>query len=151
MTQSLVESAIELTLVLVQRGNVSPEDLQDTLQKTYATLAALKAQEVSGTSISVPIADLSPVDWRKSITRQTIICLECGQLWRQLTRSHLMAHRLDVRSYRAKYGIPQTQLLQLHLAQTDTDRLPERLGPGKRHPTLSKDTRGTASHHWSQT
>ena len=97
----------------------SPGDLQDTLQKTYATLAALKAQEASGTSISVPIADLSPVDWRKSITRQTITCLECGQLWRQLTNAHLMAHGLDVSSYRAKYGIPQTQPLA---ARSSTDR-----------------------------
>jgi hypothetical protein len=48
MAQSLVEVAIELTLALMQRGNVSPEDLQDTLQKTYATLATLKAQEASG-------------------------------------------------------------------------------------------------------
>jgi predicted transcriptional regulator len=110
MVQSLVESAKELTLALIQRqnGNVFPEDLQDTLQKTYATLTALKAHEESGTSASVPIADSSPVDWRKSITRRTITCLECGQQWRQLTKSHLMTHELDGRSYRAKYGFPQT-------------------------------------------
>jgi predicted transcriptional regulator len=121
MVQSLVDSAKELTLALIQRqkGNVSPEDLQDTLQKTYATLTALKAHEESGTSASVPIADSSPVDWRKSITRQTITCLECGQQWRQLTKSHLMTHGLDGRSYRAKYDIPQTQPLA---AQSITDR-----------------------------
>jgi len=48
-------------------------------------------------------------------------------------------------------AFPRPSRLQLDLAQTDTGRLPERLGPGKRHPTLSKDTRGTASHHLIQT
>ena len=119
MAQSLIESTKELALVLIKSRSISPEDLQDTLQKTYATLTALKVQEESGTSASVPLADSSPVNWRKSITRQTITCLECGQQWRQLTSAHLMAHGLDGRSYRAKYGILQTQPLA---ARATTDR-----------------------------
>jgi predicted transcriptional regulator len=115
----MVELAKELTLVLVQRGNVSPENMQDTLQSTYATLATLKAQEESGTSSTVPVAESSPVDWRKSITRQTITCLECGQMWKQLTNRHLRTHGLDTRSYRTQYGIPRTQPLT---ARATTER-----------------------------
>jgi hypothetical protein len=43
MPQSLVEIAKELTLALIQTGAIRPEDMQETLQKTYATLSALKA------------------------------------------------------------------------------------------------------------
>ena len=48
MSQSVVELVKELTLALIETGNMSPEDMQETLEKTYATLTALKAQEESG-------------------------------------------------------------------------------------------------------
>src|SRR5687768_1206929 len=100
MAESIVGLAKELSLALIQKGNVSPGNLQDMLQQTYATLTALKAQEESWTtSASMPLADTSPRNWRKSITRQTIACLECGQQRRQLTSRHLMTHGLDARSY----------------------------------------------------
>jgi predicted transcriptional regulator len=72
MAQSLVELANELTLALVQTGNVSAEDIQETLEKTYATLRVLKAQEESGTSPTLPVVESSLVDWRKSITKHTV-------------------------------------------------------------------------------
>jgi hypothetical protein len=50
MGEAIVELAKELTLALIRRGDVSPEDLQGTLQKTYTTLSALKVQEESETS-----------------------------------------------------------------------------------------------------
>jgi predicted transcriptional regulator len=138
MAQSLVESAKELTLTLINKGVVSPEDWQDTLQKTYATLAALKAQEESGTSASVPLADSLPVDWRKSITRQTITCLECGQQWRQLTSNHLMTHGLDGRSYRAKYGIPQTQPLAARDTTARRQQVVREIRPWEKTPNFIK-------------
>jgi predicted transcriptional regulator len=71
--------AKELTLALVQTGNVSAEDMQETLQKTHATLTALKGQEESGGSPAAPVSWTAPVDWRKSITKHAVTCLECGQ------------------------------------------------------------------------
>jgi predicted transcriptional regulator len=108
MPQSVLEIAKDLTLALVGAGRLSAADIQDTLQKTFATLTALKAQEETGASTAV----LSQVvDWRKSITRNTITCLECGQAFKQLSVRHLRQHDLDGQSYRAKYGIPGTQPL----------------------------------------
>jgi hypothetical protein len=68
----------------------------------------------------------SPVDWRKSITRHTITCLECGVVLKQLTGRHLRGHGLDARSYRAKYGIPQRQ----PLAARETAAKQKQMGPG---------------------
>ena len=86
MPQSLLEIAKDLTLALVGAGRLSAADIQDTLQKTYATLAALKAQEETGLGA---VRTQEPVDWRKSITRRTITCLECGQAFKQLSVRHL--------------------------------------------------------------
>jgi predicted transcriptional regulator len=119
MAQSLVELAKELTLALVQTGNVAPEDIQETLQKTYTTLTALKMQEETGSATAVPVADSSSVNWRKSISQHAVTCLECGQAFKQLTIRHLGMHGLDGRSYRMKYAIPNTQPLA---ARSSTDR-----------------------------
>ena len=119
MSQSMVEIAKELTLALIETGNMPPEDMQDALQKTYATLTSLKAQEESGVSTAAPASRTAPVDWRKSITKHTVTCLECGQAFKQLSLRHLRAHGLDNRSYRTKYGIPPTQPLS---ARATTER-----------------------------
>jgi predicted transcriptional regulator len=117
MRQSVLEIAKELSLALIETGNVPPEDMQDTLQRTHATLTALKAQEAAGTTI--PVSDAPLVNWRKSITKYAITCLACGQTFKQLSRRHLQEHGLDGRSYRATYGIPRTQSLA---AKTTTAR-----------------------------
>ena len=112
VAQSLLEMAKDLTRTLVEAGKLSAEDMHRTLQQTYTTLSALKAQEEARTtSTPIPASTSPAVDWRKSITRQAVTCLECGQSWKQLTIRHLMTHGLDPRSYRRKYGIPRTQPL----------------------------------------
>jgi predicted transcriptional regulator len=111
MPQSLVEIATDLTMALVKTGTIRPEDMQETLQKTHTTLSALKAQEAMGTTTTGPVARTAPGDWRKSITRHAVTCLECGQSFKQLSIRHLRAHGLDNQSYRTKYSIPHTQPL----------------------------------------
>jgi len=110
MPQSVLEMAKELTMAFFETGNVPPEDMQDTLQRTHATLTALKAQEAAGTTTALPAVETA-VNWRKSITKHAVTCLECGKTFKQLSTRHLMRHGLDGRSYRAKYGIPRTQSL----------------------------------------
>jgi predicted transcriptional regulator len=110
--------AKELSLALIETGNVPAEDMQDTLQTTHTTLLTLKAQEAFGTT-AVPVGTAAPVNWRKSITKHAVACLECGKTFRQLSTHHLKMHGLDSRSYRAKYGIPHTQSLA---AETVTAR-----------------------------
>jgi predicted transcriptional regulator len=119
MPQSLMELAKELTLALIQTDNLLPKDMQETLQKTYATLRALKAQEESAALPSLPASEKALVNWRKSITKHAVNCLECGESFKQLSLRHLRAHGLDNRSYRTKYGIPLTQPLS---ARATTER-----------------------------
>ena len=109
MTQSVLEMAKELSLALIETGNVPAEDMQDTLQTTHTTLLTLKAQEAGTTAVPSVVTTAS--DWRTSITRHSITCLECGANFKQLSGLHLRLHGLDTRSYRDKYGIPRTQPL----------------------------------------
>jgi predicted transcriptional regulator len=137
MPQSMVELAKDLTLALIRTGSIPPEDMQETLQKTYATLSALKAQEEMGTT-TVPVARTAPVDWRKSITRQTITCLECGQIFKQLSGRHLRTHGLDNQSYRTKYGIPHTQPLAARESTVRRRQIVRETRPWEKTPRFRK-------------
>lgn len=116
MNQSILEMTKDLVESQIEHQHVAPESLRQALQDVYATLLSLKAQEdrlesgdagyaqeVSRTSVIV--------NWKKSIRKHTVTCMECGQSFKQLSRRHLLQHDLDSRSYRVKYGIPRTQSL----------------------------------------
>ncbi len=142
MPQSLVEIAKDLTAALIETRTISPEDMQHTLQKTYATLSALKAQEGMGTIIAMPAAQTPPVDWRKSITKYSITCLECGQALKQLSIRHLRTHGLDARSYRTKYGIPQSQPLAARETTARRRQVVQETRPWEKAPTYRKGPAG---------
>ncbi len=44
-------------------------------------------------------------DPRKSIREKSITCLECGKVFKILTRKHLASHDLDAGTYREKWGL----------------------------------------------
>src|ERR671914_321220 len=142
MPQSLVEIAKELTLALIETESIPPEDMQETLQKTHTTLTALKAQEVSG--FPAPGApSQSPLgNWRKSITKYAITCLECGHAFKQLSIRHLRTHGLDARSYRTKYGIPQSQPLAARETTARRRQVVQETRPWEKAPTYRKGHAG---------
>jgi predicted transcriptional regulator len=135
MPQSVLEIAKDLTLALVGVGRLSAADMQDTLQKTYATLAALKAQEEMGLGA---VKTQEPIDWRKSITRQAITCLECGATFKQLSLRHLRQHDLDGRLYRQKFGIPGIQPLAARATTARRRQIMLETKPWERAPAYIK-------------
>src|SRR5439155_8635958 len=110
------------------------------LQHTYASLQALKSQEDTHGSVAVatPETPSKPVTWRKSITKHTVTCLECGASFKQLAVRHLKGHGLDGRSYRVKYGIPRTQALAAKETTLRRKELVQRLKPWEKAPTYLK-------------
>jgi len=113
MSQTLLEMAKDLVMAQIAAHTLSPEDMHQALQQTYATLQALKAQEDSPGRVAVviPATPPKPVNWRKSITKHVVTCLECRASFKQLSVRHLQEHGLDGKAYRIKYGIPRTQAL----------------------------------------
>lgn len=135
MAQTILEMATELTTALIQAGQIPPEALQDTLQKTYASLMELKSK---GENETTPPA---PIDWRKSITRHAVMCLECGAAYKQLAR-HLREHDLDGQSYRAKYGIPRTQPLTARSVTAMRRKIVQETRPWEKAPAFVKAQKG---------
>ena len=138
MPQTLLEMAKALTHTLVETGRLSVEDMQVTLQKIHAILIVLKEQEETGTLTTLPHVQTPPVDWRKSITRYAVTCLECGDTFKQLSSRHLRQHGLDARSYRTKYGIPRTQALTARATTERRRQIVREIRPWERSPTFRK-------------
>ena len=134
MPQPLIELAKELTVALIQTGNLLPTDVQETLQKTHTTLTALNMQEETGSATAVPVADSSSINWRKSISKYAITCLECGQAFKQLTIRHLGMHGIDGRSYRMKYAIPNTQPLAARALTERRRQVVQEIRPWEKTP-----------------
>jgi len=110
MGKSLVEMAAELVSSQINSTEMSTEEISQALSNTFATLKGLQDAEVSGQDVGEP-QDKPNIDPAKSILKNKIICLECGESFKMLSPKHLRSHGLDGRSYRQKYGLPLRQAL----------------------------------------
>ena len=140
MSQTLLEMAKDLVMAQVEAHRLSPEDMHQALQQTYASLQALKAQEEANGRVAVVTPEIpsKPVHWRKSITKHHVTCLECGASFKQLSVRHLKEHGLEGRSYRIKYGIPRTQPLAAKEITSHRQEVVQRTKPWEKAPTFVK-------------
>jgi predicted transcriptional regulator len=114
MSQSLLEMTKELVSAQILAGGVSAEAVAPLLRTTFQNLQKLRAMEDADAPVAEAAAALpsQPLpDWKASITRRHVTCLECGAQYKQLPTRHLATHHLDPNTYRAKYGMPAAQSL----------------------------------------
>jgi predicted transcriptional regulator len=151
MAQTILEMAKDLVMAQIQAGALPPEDMHKELQKTYVCLMELKAKEDVGAVSLVPNSETvqEPTDWKKSITRHTITCLECGANFKQLSVRHLRDHGLDARSYRVKYSIPRTQPLSAKDTTAMRKKIVQQTKPWEKAPTYMRAHGGKAGSNTS--
>jgi predicted transcriptional regulator len=133
MAQSILEMTKDLTMALIQAGHLQPENVQETLAHIHADLMAIQVRETASPTVPVATPPTS-IDWRKSITRQTVTCLVCGQTFKQLSLRHLRQHDLDRRSYRARFGIPRTQPLAAKATTARRRQVAQAIKPWEKTP-----------------
>ena len=140
MSQTLLEMAKDLVMAQIETHRLSPEDMHQALQQTYASLKALQAQEDANGSVVVITSETPPerVHWRKSITKHTVMCLECRASFKQLSVRHLREHGLDGKAYRLKYGIPRAQPLAAKEMTSRRKEMVQRSRPWEKAPTFVK-------------
>ena len=138
MPQTILEMSKDLVLAQIRTGTLAPEEMQDALRRTHQSLLSLKSAEESEAPVSAAGIALAPLDWRTSITRHSITCLECGQPFKQLNGRHLREHGLDSRSYRTKYGIPPSQSLAARETVAKRRQIAAEVKPWENSPTYQK-------------
>lgn len=105
--KTVIEMAQEIVLAQASTRAMTTEEMKAALQETFNMLKSLDG----GTETEAETEKTVDVDPKKSIKKNKIVCLECGQEFKVLTSKHLASHGLDGKSYRAKYGFRKGQAL----------------------------------------
>ena len=115
MGKSLVEMAADLVQSQCASKAMNTEEITQALQSTFNALQVLQAGEAklqAGTPEGAAGAVIVPVITpEKSIQKNKIVCLECGQEFKMLSPKHLRSHGLTGREYREKWGFALRQPL----------------------------------------
>ena len=110
MSKSLVEMTAELVQAQISTKDMSKDDIKAALHDTFLILKGLQDAEACdgapGQGESKPA--IAP---EKSIQKNQVVCLECGQAFKMLSPKHLLSHELTSKEYRKKYGFTMRQPL----------------------------------------
>ncbi|WP_028317689.1 MucR family transcriptional regulator [Desulfobulbus elongatus] len=110
MSKSLVEMTAEIIQSQISTKQMTTEEIKAALNDTFQTLKALQDSESVG--IEPEPEEANPViDPKKSIQRNKVVCLECGQEFKMLSPKHLKSHGLTSKEYRKKHGFSARQPL----------------------------------------
>ena len=111
MARTLTEMAVELATAQASHSTMSAEEMESYLTKTFQTLKDLKNLE-EGDAVDVEKPSGPMLDPKRSILKNKVICLECGQEFKILTNRHLgKEHNMDSKEYRKKHGFSARQPL----------------------------------------
>lgn len=110
MSKTLVEMTAEIVQSQMSSKEMSSDEIKVALNETFQTLKALQEAETSGQPIEATEAKpvMSP---ERSIQKNKVVCLECGQSFKMLSPKHLKSHDLTPKEYRKKYGFSLRQPL----------------------------------------
>ena len=148
MAQSITEMAKDLTLALIKAHLITAADMQQRLVEAHTSLLQLKALEDSnlgsGEDREEELRTRPPVGgWRTSIKKNSVACLICGATFKVLSVRHLRRHDLDLRTYRQRFGIPNTQSLIAKDMTAKRRQAAQRTRPWEKSPYYLKSQEPT--------
>ena len=117
--RKLLDIAAEIIQAQASVGQMSAEQIEESLIKTFSTLQKMQRAEEKGVLLDrIAAEDAMPEDVpvqkrepKESIQDDRIVCLECGTEMRQLTTKHLSTHEITPREYKKKWGFSLKQPL----------------------------------------
>lgn len=110
MSKSLVEMTAEIVQAQINTKDMSGEEIKSALNDTFLILKSLQEAELSGQPLDQAESKPSLLP-EKSIQKNQVVCLECGQSFKMLSPKHLKSHDLTPKEYRKKYGFSMRQPL----------------------------------------
>ena len=113
MSKSLVEMTAEIIQSQISSKQMTTDEIKTALNDTFQALKSLQDAECYGVGeAETETATTAPaLDPKKSIQKNKVVCLECGQEFKMLSPKHLKSHDLTGKEYRKKYGFSARQPL----------------------------------------
>lgn len=111
MSKSLVEMTAEIIQSQISSKQMTTDEIKSALTETFQALKFLQDAESCETIEATTEPQPALMDPKKSIQKNKVICLECGQEFKMLSPKHLKSHGLTGKEYRKKYGFSARQPL----------------------------------------
>ncbi len=127
--------AAKIATSYVGNNKVTPAEIPALISSLHEALTKLE----SGEEIRAPSV---PID--KSVTRNEIICLECGKGHKMLKRHLGTAHGLTVEEYRAQWGLGRDYPLVSPNYAKQRSEFAKKIGLGRK-PGVVKSKKPTKS------
>jgi len=122
VAQSLVAKIVSS---YVRKNRIAPADMSALINTVHQLLMALTKQ-------AEPEPERTPaVPIRRSVTRDYVICLECGWAGKTLRRHLQSSHGLSRDEYRARWGLPSKHTLTAPAYSEMRSDIAERTGLGR--------------------
>ena len=112
MSKTLVQMTAEIIQSQITSKQMTTDEIKAALNDTFQALKALQDAETGEVVQNETEVATSPLmDPKKSIQKNKIVCLECGQEFKMLSPKHLTSHGLNSKEYRKKHGLSARQPL----------------------------------------
>jgi predicted transcriptional regulator len=96
----IAEMTTRIVTSYLSHNTVSPGELPQVISSVASGLRALEAQAEAATGAPAPVV---PV--QKSVTRNHVVCLLCGEKHKMLKRHLTTTHQLTPREYREMFNL----------------------------------------------
>lgn len=96
-----LKEALDIVKAQASVRVMTDEEITTLIQSLSVGIKGIAENDAAFTD--TPINDVAG-DPRKSLKEKSVTCLECGKMFKILTRRHLITHGLDAESYREKWG-----------------------------------------------
>ena len=137
MEKTLVEVCAMVVTAQAQCQSMTSEEISESLRTLYGTLETLNraayAQPPStGDTTDAPHSLVAlRHDPKRSIQKERVVCLECGNRLILLSNRHLALHRLTPREYKHKWGLALGTALSARTLTARRRKLAKQMGMGE--------------------
>ena len=101
--EDYLKHAFELVKAQASVRVMSEEEMTEMIASLAGKLKKLdNAEEAEEACVCTEVPAMDP---KRSIKEKSITCLECGKVFKVITKKHLILHELDAAAYREKWGL----------------------------------------------
>lgn len=101
-----LKEALEIVKAQASVRNMTEEEITSLVRSL-----ALSIQSVADGAAPADENGKPAGEPKKSIKEKSIVCMECGKVFKILTKRHLASHGLTPEEYKEKHGIPKKSSL----------------------------------------
>ena len=106
----------------VSNNTISVDQIPSLIKEVHKTLAGLGSEPAPEKAPAVPI--------KRSVKKDAITCLDCGQAKKMLKRHLSTAHGLSVQEYREKWKLPSDYPMTAPNYAAQRSKLAKKIGLG---------------------